>query len=82
MASLGLSYTADLGGQGVMFSGEYANATGNSDFAFADGDRLSLGATILLGDAQRKRVPANSVASSSLDVHRNGVTSLLGATGF
>ncbi|MFW2587319.1 hypothetical protein [Sagittula sp. SSi028] len=82
VASLGLSYTADLGGQGVMFSGEYANATGNSDFAFADGDRLSLGATILLGDAQRKRVPANSVASSSLDVHRNGVTSLLGATGF
>lgn len=82
VASLGVSYTAQVAGQAVMFSGEYANATGSAGIDLGEGDRISLGATILLGDAKRKRTPANSVANSSLGTPRNAVTSAYGALGF
>lgn len=81
-AAIGVSYTTNLGGRNVMFNGEYASLSGDTDFGSVDGDRFSLGATILLGDAKRKRTAADSVTANTVSPARNAMSSGLSAIGF
>ncbi|KUF09787.1 hypothetical protein [Pseudoponticoccus marisrubri] len=80
--AVGLSYTTNLGTQSVVFSGEYASATGRSPIGSLDGDRFSMGATLLLGDARAKRTPAHTVSNSVVRGERSAITGLTGSIGF
>ncbi len=82
VAAIGMSWTTFVGGQEVMLSGEYASASGSSMLGSSDGNRVSLGATILLGDAQQKRTPAHTVTHNTLRGERNGLSGLFGSFGF
>ena len=80
--AVGGSWTTEAAGNNVMLSAEYATANGDSPIGSADGDRLSLGATVLFGDAKRKRTPAHSVTSNSYGTSANAFGSALGSIGF
>ncbi|MBV2358790.1 hypothetical protein KUH32_03310 [Thalassococcus sp. CAU 1522] len=78
----GLSYTATVGSRPVVFSGEYAKVSGDDLVTGLEGERLSIGATLLLGDARRKRTPGHTVSSSVLNGERSALSGLLGGVGF
>ncbi len=80
--SLGMNYGLDTVGMPVVLSGEYARINGDFMGESADADRLSLSATILLGNAESRRIPGNAVTSSILKSDRTAIGGTLSAIGF
>ena len=80
--SLGVAYNLSAAGRPILLSGEYARYNSEVLGGDADGHNITFGATVLLGDAQAKRLPGAGATRNLAKSDRNAVDGLLSVGGF
>ncbi|GGG82983.1 hypothetical protein GCM10011415_35960 [Salipiger pallidus] len=80
--SIGVNYQTSVQGRPLILTGEYAHADADDGFGTGDGSRVSLGATVLFGNASSKRLPGTTVSSNALKGDRNAISGALGSVGY
>lgn len=75
--SVGMSYNLNASGRPILLSGEYSSLSGDLAGLDGQGHSVSLGATVLLGDARQKRLPGSGPSRDLGKSDRNAIDALL-----